>query len=303
MPANITETLKELTKDILTEESLAEIETAFNQAVEDRVQVHVEKALVEQDEDHATKVHQLLEAIDNDHTNKLERLVEAIDSDRSGKLKNIIMKYETIIGEEANGFKKDMISKVSDYLNIYLENAVPVESIKEAAQNKKSDKLLREMRKMLGVNMAVAQKSIRRAIVDGKDQIDESTAKLNEVIKENADLKKGLSVANAKLLLSSKTAEMSEDKKKHLYKIMNDKSPQFIAENFDYTSKLFDKSEEERLEDLTQQATRATANSVIDRPQEEEVIAESSEAPVNNDTQGWDDAPYRTDYMDELQKF
>ena len=70
--------LKEATKDILSEDSLKEIETAFNEAVNDKVQLHVEKALLEQDEAHAAKLTELLEAVDSDHTKKLEKLVEAI---------------------------------------------------------------------------------------------------------------------------------------------------------------------------------------------------------------------------------
>ena len=53
--SDIKTTLKDATKDLLTEETLNDIEQAFNQAVEDRVSLHVEKALVEQDEDHAVK--------------------------------------------------------------------------------------------------------------------------------------------------------------------------------------------------------------------------------------------------------
>ena len=80
MAKTITDILKEQTKDILSEEVLGEIETAFNEAIEQRSNLHAEAALAQQDDNHATKVQELLEAIDTDHTAKLDRIVEAITS-------------------------------------------------------------------------------------------------------------------------------------------------------------------------------------------------------------------------------
>ena len=56
MAKTITDVLKEQTKDILSEETLSEIETVFNEAIEAKAQLQVEAALVQQDEDHAAKV-------------------------------------------------------------------------------------------------------------------------------------------------------------------------------------------------------------------------------------------------------
>ena len=53
MAKTITDVLKEQTKDILSEESLQEIETVFNEAIEAKAQLQVESALAQQDEDHA----------------------------------------------------------------------------------------------------------------------------------------------------------------------------------------------------------------------------------------------------------
>ena len=65
--------LKEATQDLLSEDVLKEIEDAFNTTVSEKVQIHVTKALTEQDEDYSKKLEHLLEAIDADHTNKLEK--------------------------------------------------------------------------------------------------------------------------------------------------------------------------------------------------------------------------------------
>jgi len=62
--------LKNLPEGVLTEDTLNAIETAFS----DRVKIHVEKALTQQDELYAEKLQTLIDAIDKDHTNKLKRL-------------------------------------------------------------------------------------------------------------------------------------------------------------------------------------------------------------------------------------
>ena len=77
--SKITDLLKEVSKDVLTEESLEQIETVFTEAVntkaEERAQIATEAALAAQDDEHSVKLEQLLESIDKDHTKKLNILL------------------------------------------------------------------------------------------------------------------------------------------------------------------------------------------------------------------------------------
>ena len=77
---NFITSLKEATQGILSEESIHAIETAFNEAVEQKIQLNVEAALLKQDEEYANKLKALLEAIDKDRTTKLVKIVEAVDA-------------------------------------------------------------------------------------------------------------------------------------------------------------------------------------------------------------------------------
>ena len=86
MAKDIKDTLKEGTKDLLSEEVLNEIQTVFNESVQEKAALTTESALVQQDEDHAKKVKELLEAIDDDHVKKLKRIVEAITENHTQKL-------------------------------------------------------------------------------------------------------------------------------------------------------------------------------------------------------------------------
>ena len=303
MSAKITEALKELTKDVLTEESLEEIKAAFDAAVEEKATLQVEAALAQQDTDHAGKVKQLLEAIDKDHTTKLEKLVEAIDSNHLEKLKNVIAKYETVVSEEAGKFKGEMISNISDYLDLYIEQQIPAESIKEAAENKQAAMLLDSLRNKLGIDLAVAQESIKTAIVDGKKQIDEATTQAADVSKANENLQNELAFTKTQLVLERKTSGMPEQKKNYMYKVLSGKTADFITENFDYTLQLFDKQEAKALDKMKEEATAQAQP--VDRPVEpqEELLQEHAQPQQAPEGDQWSDAPYRGAYMDELRKF
>lgn len=293
MEKNITQTLKEATKDILTEDVLKEIETAFDQAVEAKALIHVEKALNEQDEDYAKKLETLVEAIDTDHTKKLHAVVEAIDQDRANKLAAIVKKYENALVQEANNFKTTMVDQVSNYLDLYLEEKLPLSEIQEAVENKRANAVLNEIRNMLSVDMALAKDTIKDAVVDGKNRLDEAAQQLEAATKQINELKSKLVSTEAELVLEKKVSTLEEAEKAYMKKMLSGKSTKFITENFDYTLGLFNKSEEERLNSLKSEAVTETVATQVDRP----VIEEST----NNETAPSD--PAFNLYLKELKKY
>jgi hypothetical protein len=288
---NITDILQEKAQDILTEDTLQQIEEAFNK----KVQLHVEAALVKQDDEYAAKLEHLLEAIDLDHSKKLDKVVEAIDKNHAEKMIAVVEKYSKALTTEAAEFKNDIVNKVSKYLDIYLEKLVPQKSINEAVKNKRANKMLSEMRKVLAVDAALQKQAIKDAIVDGKSRIDESTAQVDEMGATLNKLSKENAVLKAQLTLESKCSDLSEDKAAFCKKVLTGKSAKFINENFDYTLKMFDKNHEEHLEVLHEQAKRQNSVSKdVDRPTE--VIKESTE-------QSGTENPYFNAYLGELGKY
>lgn len=288
----ITDILQEKAQEILTEDTLQQIEEAFNK----KVQLHVEAALVKQDDEYATKLEHLLEAIDIDHSKKLDKVVEAIDKNHAEKMVKVVKKYSKALTTEAKEFKEDIVNKVSKFLDIYLEKIVPQESITEAVKNKRAANMLSEMRKVLAVDAALQKDSIKDAILDGKQQIDESTDKLNTInakldvlSKENAKLK-------AQLTLENKCSALSEDKAAFCKRVLKGKSAKFIVENFDYTLKMFDKNHEEHLEVLQEQAKKQNISRDVDRPAS--VITESKRP-----TESQEQNPAFNAYLSELNKY
>lgn len=288
----ITNLLKTATNDILSEDVLNEIENAFNKSVEDKVKIHVEKALAEQDSDYANKLKHLLEVVDKDHTNKLLKVVEAIDNNHAYKLKLLVNKFNKELNESASSFKDNMINNISTYLEAYIDEAIPAEKLNEAIKYKKAQVVLEQIKEILGVDEALAKKAVRDAIIDGKRQIDEANKKLEAAQSELKQIKEEYSSTSADLVLEKKLSSVEGKKKEYLKKVMRGKNANFIKENFDYASNLFDKSETERLHSLKEEAITESTSQAVDRP----IVEESVEHMQDTDV-------YMNPYLKELSKF
>ena len=237
-------------KQVLTEESLQAIEEAFTK----KLDLTVESALAQQDDLYAKKLQQLIAAIDKDHTAKLKRVVEAIDKDNSNKLVKVVKRYETELTNEAKSFKETLVESISNYLEEFLDEVVPAEAITEATKNRTAREVLGNLRKVLAIDSALMSESVQDAVIDGKKQIDELSKKVEELSRENALIKESYSKTKSALILESKTSGLSDKKKEYIKRVLGDKTPKFIEENFDYTLRLFDKKEQERIDIIKEQA-------------------------------------------------
>lgn len=294
MSKDIAKLLKEATKGLLTEESLGEIKNAFDAAVNDRVTLHVEKALQEQDAEYTAKLEHLLEAIDSDHTRKLSKVVQAIDVNNASKLQAVVKKYSQAINEQAKSFKNGLVKKMSRYLDVYLEAAVPQRAINEAVRNKKALVVLENLRESLAIDSALMKSSIRDAVVDGQRQIQKSTKTTRQLQEQVEQLSVKLEKAKANLVFEQKTAHLSETKKKYARRVLEGKSPEFITENIDYTLSLLDKKEEERLNTLKEEAFEQCV------AKEHRVI---EEAAIDQPESQTISTPFVGGYLNELSKY
>lgn len=282
---DIAKILKEATDGQIDETVLEAIETAFETRLEEKAKIHVDKALLEQDELYTGKLEQLLEALDVDHTKKLKKVVEAVDADRANKLKAVVAKYENVLTEDADAFKTQLVESISEYLDTFLQESVPAEEIKEAVKNKKAIAVLESLRTHLAVDSALEKDSIKEAVADGKNQINEATTKLESALQEKSVIQEELDTIKANLLIEQKTAKLDGRTSKYVKKMLEGKDLEYINENFDYTLKLFQKKEESRLEGLKTEALTETTK--VDHIVEESVEAPSASNP----------------YMSELKKY
>jgi len=249
----VTNILPDEATEILTEESLQVIENAFSK----KLQLTVEAALTEQDDLYSKKLEQLISAIDKDHTTKLKRVVEAVDKNNAGKLVKIVKKYERELTTEAKQFKSTLTEAISNYLEEFLDEAIPAEAIAEATKNRTAREVLGNLRKVLAIDSALMSESVQGAVVDGKNQIDALTQQVEKLSKENALVKESYFKTKASLLIETKTNGLSDKKKEYIKRVLSDKTPKFIEENFDYTLRLFDKKEKENIDILREEAFSA----------------------------------------------
>ena len=265
-----TELLPKELQEVLTEESVSAIETA----IKEKVELSVEAALTNQDELYAEKLEELVAAIDKDHSDKLKRVVEAVDTNNAHKLIKVVKKYEKEINEDAANFKETLVESISDYIEEYIDEAIPTQAIEEATKNRTAAEVLNNLRNVLAVDSTLMKESVKDAVVEGKNAIDQLTARLNEVEKENGLLKEAYNTTKSDLFLEQKTSGLPEKKKDYLKKVLGDKSPTFIKENFDYTARLFDKKEQERIDVIKEEAftnrkVKADAPKVIEEKKTE----------------------------------
>ena len=295
MSKDITSILKEAVGDSITQETLDQIETVFNEAVDVRSGIRVEKALVEQDQTHADKLGSLLEAIDKDHTGKLEKVVEALDKNHAQKLVQLVKRYESTLTEDASGFKNNLVESISNYLEEYIDENIPLQDVQEAVRNNKAVKVLESLRSTLGVDLALSKETIKDAIHEGKVEIDQSHKKITQLSENNNNLSNQVTQLQSHILLNERTQDLPKQKQQYMHRVLADKTPEFITENFDYTLRLFDKTEQDKLVKIKQEAV-AKRRPEVDRP-----IVESTtptEKQSNNDSN-----PLGNVYMSELGKF
>lgn len=235
---------------LLSEDSLDAIQTAF----ENKLKSSIDIALEAQDEVYAVQLEKLVQTIDQDHTKKAKKLVEAVDKNNAQKLVKVTNKFMGDSVVEAKKFKKQIVNTVSAYLDEFLTESISTADLKQAVQNKTAYNVLDSLRKTLAVDSSLMNPAIQEAVFDGKKQLVDRDVKLkdlnekfNALTVENEKLKKDM-------LLESKISGFSKDKKTFLQKTFADKSLSFIKENLDYTIRLFDKKEKEKLTVLKEEA-------------------------------------------------
>ena len=235
-------------------------------------------------------------AIDNDHSRKLGKIVQAITENHTQKLRQVVTRLSGNVDSEARDFKKTLVESISNYLELYLEEVMPEDTLRESVANKKAEYMVGELRNMLGVDMALAKDTIKDAIADGKCQID-SANQLNESLStENVQLKTQLGNAKATVVLEQLSKDLPNKKQKYLQRVLGNKDERFIKENFKYTVALFDKEVQKQTAEIRAEAVRSVKGKV------DPIVTENAEVISESVVDDSDDPMFNT-YMGELGKY
>ena len=299
MSQDISTLLKEATKDLLSEDTLKAISTAIEQKAEDKAQLAVEAALVQQDEEYATKLEQVLEAIDADHTQKLDKIVSRIDETHSAKFKHalssldeshstklqkIVRLYENALQNEAAQFKDTLIGQLSNYIDLYIDKAIPSQQIQEATENARSRKIVNEVKRLVGLSDEFVNENVKEALIDGKMQIEEANEQAKKLATQLKLVTERAENAEKQIFLEKKLVNFPVAKKGYMSRVLSEKTLESIKENFTYVSDMYDKKEEgdiELLKEYTQPKTKG-----VDVTKQEEVVRESKSYSSADDNDG-----------------
>jgi|GEM_PF-1064835 len=264
--SDIKRILKEATNGLLDSESLAAIEEAFNHEVEERSVLRESIALNIQDEEYSTKLIGVLEAVDRDNAKKLIKVVESVDKSNARKLKKVAQKFKTALNSDATAFKESTITHISDYLDLYIEENIPQSAINEAVKNKQAMSVLSALRDQLSIGTSLLDESVRAAVLDGRSQLDTLTESLKAKDEQLTLVNEKLRAVSANLLLEQRSAGLPAKKKEYLKRVLNNKSPEFIQENFDYTLKLYERKDNEHRSTLKEEAmtSRTTQEDTVE---------------------------------------
>lgn len=261
---DIASILKTVDKNVLTEETASAIATAFMEAVDEKVQaklnLEVESALLKQDDEHANKLSHLIEAIDQDHTGKLKKVVDAINENHTAKLADLANMYKKSLYEKAENFSNKLVDELSNYLDLYVEKNLPQNQLEEAVNNTYARKQLETIKSMLQIDPEDVNENIKGVLSEGKNQIDNLQDKLNESYKDNQVLTEELQKIKSSLILEHKTRSMNSSKREYLVKILSDKTPSYIEENFNYVVEMFEKENQDNRSALVNEAKKTAVS-------------------------------------------
>ena len=195
-------------------------------------------------------------------------------------LETVIEKYETLLKEEATAHKEGMINDISDYLDVYLEKHIPTTQISEAVDNIKSKRTLDQIRDLVSISEEYIDNEVKEALLDGKKTIDSLKKELNEAMQAKVELNKKLNQTESAYLLEQKTQKLASATKAHVNKLLKNKSPEFIQENFQYVVEMFEKDIADKDEDVKESVLNRRIVESIDRPE----ITDEAPAIVSNPT-------------------
>jgi len=270
----------------LTDETKKALTEAFEGAVtaktNERVALEVENAVKQIDEKHGKMLKKLMEAVDKDHTVKFKKALRHIDNDHSNKLRKIAEHYQRIIKKDAASFRDELVGHISDYMDLYLDKALPHETLQLAVENTSAKRILEGIKQLVSVDEEYIDSNIREALKDGKHIIDDLRDQLNTALKENVNINKKLNIVQGELVLEQKLNSMAEDKKAYIKRLLDGKPAEYIKENFDYVVEMFDKSDVNDNEVIVEEAKTRVVRDKIDTPSVSEVSKTSNDdAPVS----------------------
>jgi cation transport regulator ChaB len=235
---------------VLSEKDQQDIKAEFDK----QVQIAVESALHQYDDEAIKRIEALVEQINESHKVQLMNLMKkrkAIDLKKRTQLQE---SYNDSLIREANRFKMALASNIERFIEAKVSNIVNYSTIKKAARNNTARIVLEGLRKQLGVDSALMRESISAPIMEGKRELEKCRSYIRRLKEENVRLCESLNNSEANLLVENKVASLNEDAADYMRRMLKGKDIKFINEQFGYILGLYQDNQRKRIDFLREQA-------------------------------------------------
>ena len=248
-------------KSVLSEDRKEELSILFEQKLKEYKEKIMEDALEAIDEDHSKKLEQVIEAIDEDHTEKLEQVLESIDEDHTEKLEQVIEaidedhteKLRMVIEKYENGLLEEVTAKVSDFLDVYLEDTLPEDTVVDKVKLEQLEDIVENIRKAVVLSDIAMNEELKEAFLDGKQMLEDKEKEINQLMLEKIEISKKIKKMEADALLEDKCKNLSPKLVAYLETRFKDSDKEEIEEQFVEAVKAFNEDEQLIREELQQQ--------------------------------------------------
>jgi hypothetical protein len=221
----------------------------------------MEESLNSIDEDHIEKLNLVMEKIDNEHTELLEKVVKSIDEKHLGLLNQVIesidedhtSKLQMVVEKYEKGLLEEVESKVSDFLDVYIEDKLPEDTIVDKIKLDKYENMMEEIKKAVMLSDIAMNEELKEAFLDGKEMLEDKDKEINQLMIEKIEINKKLKTIEAKHLLEDRCKNMTPKLAAYIETRFKDADKEEIEEQFEEAIKAFNEDEQLIREELQQQ--------------------------------------------------
>ena len=257
LSASIDDKFKEYKTSVLAE--------AVDTLEEKKVQA-IDEALTKMDEEHADKMTKVIETLKEEK----EIALNSVDADHAEKLQTVIDKYNTELTEGIE-------SKLSDYLDVYLEEVAPKDLIVAGDKLEKLEAFSESIKQLCNVNEISINEEVKEAFEDANEKLSAKDKEINALMIEKIEMSKKIEKIEATSLLETKCEDLSPKMAAYIKTRFADANAEKIEEEINEAIEAFTTEEAEEREKLREDAkSKVNPKAIITEDIEDETKPKSA---------------------------
>lgn len=242
--------IPERLKKVIPEEELADIKKEFDS----QVNIAVESALHQYDEDACKRIDTLVAQITETYKVKITALLEKRKEKEKVFIENIKASHEKALTTEADKFKTVLARNIEQFVESKISKIIDYTQLKEAAKNNTALIVLEGLRKQLGVDSALMKESISVPMLEAREKMKGAMSYIKKLKEANQRLNESLKNSESNLLIENRVSVLPEEAANHMRRMLKGKDIKFINENYSYILDLYKQGKNKKRSLLAEQA-------------------------------------------------